>query len=214
MYLMEHKFELEQMRPAETFGLKRKNYALFLGRFSPEKNCHLLIEAFEQVNTSMQLVFAGGSSYTDEYVSSLRRHESDRIRFLPWLSGPTLEDILTGAALFVLPSDMEGMSLALLDAMGASVCVLASDVPENVELIADAGFTFRAGDVSDLREKLNLTLADATLREHMGRRGRERVRQHYLWDGVANQMSTLYCSLTGYAKPARALREKPAIRAA
>jgi glycosyltransferase involved in cell wall biosynthesis len=208
---MEHKFELEQMK---AFGLRRKNYALFLGRFSPEKNCHLLIEAFEQANTSMQLVLAGGSSYTDEYISSLRRHESHRIRFLPWLSGAALEDMLTGAALFVLPSDMEGMSLALLDAMAASVCVLASDVPENVELIADAGFTFRAGDVNDLREKLNLTLSDATLRERMGRRGGERVRQHYLWDGVANQMSALYCSLAGYPKPAPALQEKPIIRAA
>jgi glycosyltransferase involved in cell wall biosynthesis len=41
-----------------------------------------------------------------------------------------------------LPSDLEGLSLSLLDAMGAGVCVLASDTPENKEAIADTGFTF------------------------------------------------------------------------
>ena len=188
----EHKFVPEPMDGFEAFGLERKNYALFLGRFSPEKNCHLLIEAFEQLETPMQLVFAGGSSYTDDYVSTLRKHESNQIRFLPWLSGPALECVLTGAALFVLPSEMEGMSLALLDAMGAGICVLASNVPENMELIAETGFTFRAGDVSDLREKLRLILSDADLRERAGRRARERVRQNYSWDTVTAEMVRVY----------------------
>jgi glycosyltransferase involved in cell wall biosynthesis len=49
---------------------------------------------------------------------------------------------LTNAMLFVLPSDLEGLSLALLDAMGAGLCVLTSDVPENREAVEQAGFTF------------------------------------------------------------------------
>jgi glycosyltransferase involved in cell wall biosynthesis len=52
--------------------------------------------------------------------------------------------------LFVLPSDMERLSLALLEAMAAGVCVLTSDIPENVELVDGAGSTFRRGDVADL----------------------------------------------------------------
>jgi len=76
-------------------------------------------------------VLAGGSSHTEKYVAHLRAHESDQIKFLDSLSGDALEEVLTNAALFVLPSDLEGLSLALLDAMGAGGCVLASDVPEN-----------------------------------------------------------------------------------
>ncbi len=98
MSRMEQKFERDE-RPLQTLGLQPNHYALFLGRFSPEKNCHLLIEAFEQVDTSMKLVLAGGSSHTDEYVSSLRMHESARIRFLPWLSGRVLEEVLVNAAM-------------------------------------------------------------------------------------------------------------------
>jgi glycosyltransferase involved in cell wall biosynthesis len=124
-------------------GLSPGEYVLFLGRFSPEKNCHLLIEAFENLTTPLKLVLAGGSSHTDEYAASLRKHQGDKIKVLDWLSGDALEQVLTNAALFVLPSDLEGLSLALLDAMGAGICVLASDTPENQEAMGDAGFYFQ-----------------------------------------------------------------------
>lgn len=177
------------------FGLEADNYILFLGRFTPEKNCHLLIEAFEQLNTPMKLVLAGGSSHTDAYVAELRKHDSDRVKVLNWLAGDALEEVLTNAALFVLPSDMEGMSLALLDAMGAGLCVLTSDVPENVETIADAGFTFKAGDVRDLTKMLELVLSSATLRKNSGHRAQERIRENYLWETVAQQTSSVYEAL-------------------
>lgn len=80
------------LRPKHTpkrlgeWGLTPDNYVLYLGRLSPEKNCHLLIEAFEEIATGMRLVLAGGSSHSDEYVESLRRHESEQIRLLPWVS--------------------------------------------------------------------------------------------------------------------------------
>ena len=69
------------------WGLEPARYVLFLGRFSPEKGCHLLVEAFEQVNTDVKLVLAGASSYCDEYSRQLRGHASERIRILDWVSG-------------------------------------------------------------------------------------------------------------------------------
>jgi glycosyltransferase involved in cell wall biosynthesis len=176
-------------------GLAPSSYVLFLGGFSPEKNCHLLIEAFERTSTALKLVFAGGSSYTDDYVASLRRHESGRIMFLNWLSGDILADVITNAGLFVLPSDMEGMSLALLDAMGAGLCVLASDTPENCEVIQDVGFTFRRADVVDLQRMLELLLSEPELRDSTGIRAQTRVRQHYLWENVTQEIATIYSEM-------------------
>src|SRR5438132_8340894 len=127
---------------------------LFIGRCAPEKNCHLLIEAFKRIETDVKLVLAGVSSRSNDYITALHRHESDNIRFLDWVAGDALDDLLTNAMLFVLPSDLEGLSLALLEAMGAGLCTLASDIPENREVIGDAGFTFVPVDVSDLERIL------------------------------------------------------------
>jgi glycosyltransferase involved in cell wall biosynthesis len=176
-------------------GLTPDQYVLFLGRFSPEKNCDMLIEAFEQIDTSMKLVLAGGSSHTDDYVASLRSHERDKVRFVGWLSGDALAEVLTNAALFVLPSDMEGLSLALLDAMGAGVCVLASDTPENREVIGDAGFTFRRTDGKHLRQMMTMLIPAADLRSAAGKRAQQRVQQEYLWDDVTRQLERMYLEL-------------------
>lgn len=132
------------------WGLEPANYILFLGRFSPEKGCHLLVEAYEQLDTNVKLVMAGASSYCDDYSRELRTHASDRIRMLDSVSGEPLHELLTNAMIFVLPSDMEGLSLALLDAMGAGLCVLTSNVPENREAVDGVGFTFQRGDSFDL----------------------------------------------------------------
>jgi glycosyltransferase involved in cell wall biosynthesis len=181
------------------WDLSADNYVLFLGRFSREKNCHLLINAFENLDTGMKLVLAGGSSHSDSYVKSLRRHESDRIRFLPWVSGKDLEELLGNAALFVLPSDLEGLSLALLDAMAAGVCVLTSDIPENREVVEDAGFTFRRGDEADLQRMLNLLVGNPELRRKAAERGQERIQGQYRWPGIARSIEKAYYKLLGWS---------------
>ena len=195
-------------------GLEPDRYALFLGRFSPEKNCDLLIEAFEKLDTPMKLVLAGGSSHTDDYVGCLRQHQSERIRILDWVSGDALEELLTNAAIFVLPSDLEGLSLALLDAMGAGICVLASNAPENAEALGDAGFTFRSGSVDDLQRMLERLLQDPNLRENTGRRAQARVRQNYLWEDAAKGREAVYSSLLKLPQKKLASQAKAAGKAA
>jgi glycosyltransferase involved in cell wall biosynthesis len=180
------------------WNLQEDSYVLYLRRFSPEKNCHLLINAFETLNTSMKLVLAGGSSHTDAYVESLRRHESDQIRFLPWVSGSGLEELVTNAALFILPSELEGMSMALLDAMAAGVCVLTSDIPENNEVAEGAGFTFRSGDQTDLERMLDLLTHNPELRRQSSIREEQRIQGEYLWPEIARSIEKTYYDVLGW----------------
>ncbi len=179
------------------WGLEPGEYILFLGRFSPEKGCHLLIEAYEKLHTDIKLVMAGASSYCDEYSRQLRTHVSDRIKILDWVSGEAMDELLTNAMLFVLPSDLEGLSLALLDAMGAGLCVLSSDVPENREAVGDAGFTFRSGDVADLADRLRFLIANPAVREAAGLAAKRRVREHYRWPQIAAEIERVYFETIG-----------------
>jgi glycosyltransferase involved in cell wall biosynthesis len=193
------------------WGLEPDNYILFLGRFSPEKNCHLLIEAYEKLETRAKLVLAGGSSYTNAYVDELRKHQSEQVLFLNWVQGAALDELLTNAALFVLPSDLEGLSLALLDAMGAGVCVLTSDIPENREVIEGAGFTFQPGDANDLAHLLQRLLPDVRTRRLAGRNAQARVRERYLWPRIAAEIGRSYVELTA---PSGELQASAPVKAA
>ncbi len=194
------------------WGLGPQKYVLFLGRFSPEKGCHLLVNAFERIESDVKLVLAGASSYCDEYSRELRTHASDRIRMLNWVSGDTLDELLTNAMIFVLPSDLEGLSLALLDAMGAGLCVLTSDVPENREVVNGAGFTFERGNAGDLADRLQFLMANPAVREAAGKAARKRIEQEYQWQKIAEDIERAYFELRGWRLP-DLIEKKPVIRA-
>jgi glycosyltransferase involved in cell wall biosynthesis len=193
------------------WNLEAGNYVLFLGRFSPEKGCHLLVEAFEKLDSDMQLVMAGASSYCDDYSRELRAHATDRIRILDWVSGETLDELLTNAAIFVLPSDLEGLSLALLDAMGAGLCVLASDVPENREVVDGAGFTFQRGNVIDLSDQLRFLIQNPAIRQTAGKAAKNRIRDQYQWQMVASDIERAYFELLDWK--VKTVPKKPSTRA-
>ena len=195
------------------WGLEPGRYVLFLGRFSPEKGCHLLVEAFEHLNTDVKLVMAGASSYCDDYSRELQTHASDRIRILDWVSGEALDELLTNAMIFVLPSDLEGLSLALLDAMGAGLCVLTSDVPENREAVDGAGYTFHRGNAADLADRLRFLIANPAVREAAGKAARQRIEEQYQWRQVAVDIEKAYFQVMGWQLPP-ALARKPIARAA
>lgn len=180
------------------WGLDPGRYILFLGRFSPEKGCHLLLEAYERLDTDVKLVMAGAPSYCDDYSRRMLDHASERIKLLNWVSGDVLDELLTNAMIFVLPSDLEGLSLALLDAMGAGLCVLSSDVAENREAINDAGFTFRRGDVADLTDRLRFLIANPAVREAAGQAAKRRVRENYQWAKIVAEIERVYFETMGW----------------
>jgi glycosyltransferase involved in cell wall biosynthesis len=191
----------------QEFGLEAGRYILFMGRFSPEKNCDLLIRAFQAIETDLKLVLAGGSGYSDSYAAALRQQQSGRIRLLNWVAGAARDELLTNAMLFVMPSDLEGLSLALLEAMGAGVCVLSSDVPENRELVADAGFTFRAGDQYDLSRMLQTLISDDELRANAARKCQQRIAETYLWPDITRHIEDEYFRVMGWNRGANSTRQ-------
>lgn len=193
------------------WGVEPGRYVLFLGRFSPEKGCQLLVDAFEHIGGDVKLVMAGGASYTDAYTTQLLQRANERIRMLPWVSGEDLDELVTNAMLFVLPSDMEGLSLALLDAMGAGLCVLTSDVPENREATAGVGYTFQCGNVVDLSERLRFLIANPDIREAAGRAARKRVEEQYDWDQITKQIEKGYFDVLQLKLP-ETVSKKPSAR--
>lgn len=192
-------------------GIEPGNYLLYLGRFSPEKGCHLLVEAYERVNTGVKLVMAGAASYCDDYSRELRSHAGERIMMLDSVSGNDLDELLTNAMIFVLPSDLEGLSLALLDAMGAGLCVLASDLAENREAIEDAGFTFRRGDAAELADRLRFLIANPAVRKAAGQAAKRRVRDHYQWPEIATQIERVHFEMMGWPSAAISAKKPNAI---
>jgi glycosyltransferase involved in cell wall biosynthesis len=177
-------------------GLTADRYILFVGRLSEEKGCDQLLKAFLRAAPSgYQLVFAGGATYASDYERRLRSSASSDVRFLGWVDQDLLAELYSNCALFVLPSSIEGLSVALLEAMSYAAPVLVSDIPENIEVTGDTGAAFRMGNQEDLTNQISRLLSDTSSLRTMGERGRQRVREHFTWDATAREFERLYESI-------------------
>lgn len=179
---------------AEKYGLQKNGYFLFLARIVPEKGLHYLIEAFEQIDTDKKLVIAGGNSQAVEYMDQIHKMASkdDRIIMTDFVQGQILEELYSNAYAFVLPSDVEGMSLSLLEAMSYSNCCLVSDICENTEVTEDKALTFHKGDVSDLKRQLEYMLAHPEKVKEYADRSVDFICGKYNWDEVVDKTLQRY----------------------
>lgn len=133
----------------KSFNLVPGKYLLFLGRLVPEKRPELLVQAFQRLEKSgWKLVLAGGDSDTSKYISELLdlAEGNTDIVFAGELRGRFLAEMVRGAGIFVLPSDLEGLPLAMLEAMREGIPVVASNIPPHQQLIGrDRGIFLMRG---------------------------------------------------------------------
>jgi glycosyltransferase involved in cell wall biosynthesis len=175
-------------------GLCGDDYIFFAARFVPEKGAHYLIDAFKQIDTNKKLVLAGDGSYGDAYAQQLKAQAGERILFPGFVQGPLLEELLSNAYLYVLPSEIEGLSTGLLEAMSYGNCVLVSDIEENREVIGQAGCTFRSANVDDLKTKLCELLENDAIVKQYRLRAKEHISTHFDWETITDQVEALYKS--------------------
>lgn len=165
------------------FGLKKNEYALFVGRIVPEKGIHYLIDAFKQVQTDKKLVIAGAVDRKNKYADEIYKAAlgDRRIVMTGFVSGHVLEELYSNCSVFVLPSELEGMALSLLEALTYGAKCLVSDITENTGIADKYISFFNKGDVDDLRDKLECVLA-CDYPEETRRPQIEFVRKTYSWE--------------------------------
>ena len=168
------------------WGLEEGSYLLYLGRIVPEKRPELLLEAFRGLETKKYLVIAGGASDTSSYHAEIEALASrdQRVIMTGFVEGEALGELYSNAYCYVLPSDVEGMPMSLLEAMSYGRCCVTSDIPECSDVIADAGLTFRKGDCDSLRDVLSSLISNEGEARSLGLMARNRANESFGWDSV------------------------------
>jgi len=185
--------------PQEIFqlGLLPKRYILFASRLVREKGAHFLIPAFRRLQTACKLVIAGDVAGTDAYKQELLGlAEGDpRIVFPGYVEARLRDELFSHALIYVQPSIVEGLSIALLEAMSYGLCCLVSDITENLEAIGGNGISFHNEDVDDLEGKLRHLLTTDGLPDWIAANAMAHVREHYSWDRITDEFEGFYQAL-------------------
>lgn len=176
------------------FGLDKDGYLLFLGRIVPEKGIRYLIQAYKELHTDKKLVIAGGSSDTDHFIQEMQvlAAGNDRIIFTGFVAGQMLEELYSNAYLYLLPSDLEGMPLSLLEAMSYGNCCVVSDIAECAEVVEDKAVTFQKSNVQDLKEKLQKLCDDPATVQKYKNEAADFICGKYNWDEITQKTLAMY----------------------
>ena len=192
---------------AYKYGLHGQDYLLFLARLVPEKGVHTLLEAYQKSGLTVPLVIAGGSSHSSEYCQKIesmakkineeagRNRTEQKVILTGFVQGKELEELYSNAMLYILPSEIEGMPLSLLEAMSYGNLCLTSDIPENTDVTGNYGFSYETSDVEALTKKLTELRNNIDSLRNTEQYTRENIQRFilgkYNWDNVTKR--TLEC---------------------
>ncbi len=177
------------------FNLGDAQIVLFMGRLHTRKGVDVLIKAFKAIDLADSRLLIVGP---DDGMLPILKAFADgdrRIIFTGYLQGAERLGALAAGDVFALPATGEGQPMAALEAMAAGLPVVLSPGC-NLDEVAGvgAGYVVKA-EVDTFAEKLRLLLNDRDLRQTMGLRARQLVKESYTWDGIAEKLEDVYRSL-------------------
>lgn len=180
-------------------GLRRSGViVVFSGRMAPVKGLDILIEAWSMVirncsEATPRLLLAGDGPIKSKLVELVEKKRlNDSVTFLSWV--PEISEILNNADIYVQPSRQEGLPNSVLEAMAASLPVVATRVSGNIDLVVNRenGFLVDVGCAEELAKALCKLIGNPALRKVMGTHSRHIIEESYQLPTVLDKLSKAY----------------------
>lgn len=173
------------------FGLTSKHYIVSVSRLIRLKGIQYLIEAFKKIpNPDLKLAIVGDGEFQEE----LEKLAADdkRIIFTGNQGGKVLDQLYSNAKLFVQSSEMEGLSISLLEAMAHGLPCLISDILANHQASGLDALYFISKDSKNLEEKIKYALSNQEESDSLGAKAKKRANDLFNWHKITEQIIEIY----------------------
>jgi glycosyltransferase involved in cell wall biosynthesis len=192
----------ESIDMLKELGVHSKGYVLYVTRFEPENNPHILIDAFSKVTTEKRLIVVGDAPYSNAYKKILHETASrdPRVMLPGFIYGKGYRELLSHAYCYVQATEVGGTHPALIEAMGAGNCVIANETPENIEVLSDVGLVYKKNDADDLTSKIQMVLDNEHIVEDFRIKAAERIKEIYNCERITAQYHELFIKMNAQGK--------------
>ena len=180
------------------FNLEAKKYILYVSRLEPENNALGVIQAYNNLNTNLPLVVVGDAPYADSYKSKLRSAANKNVIFTGFQFGEKYRELRSNCLFYVQATEVGGTHPALVEAMAHGNCIIANDVPEHREVLADTGLYYKKNDFKNLSELMEALLNDSSKVIELGKKAKDRASKLYTWEKVSKAYQELFDGCTNF----------------
>jgi len=187
----------ESREELKTHGLSPGGYILYVSRFEPENNAHLVIRAYIASKIDDPLVMVGDAPYAEEYIRELKGlAEGENILFPGAIYGVGYRELLSHCLCYIHATEVGGTHPALIEAMGAGCLVLVNETVENREVVGEAGFLYPFNQVGSLAQSIRRISSRPEDYGSFREKAQQRVRDRYNWETVVNEYEAMFHELT------------------
>lgn len=170
-------------------------YILYVSRLEPENNALGVIQGYVASGVKLPLVVVGDAPYSDNYKASLRAAANQQVIFAGYQFGDGYRELRSHCTLYIQATEVGGTHPALVEAMAYGNCILANDVPEHREVLADCGEYYAFNDFDNLSVKLRKLAGNGELRESYSAKAQLRAKTKFSWEEVTEQYQRLFSSM-------------------
>ncbi len=184
-------------------GLSAGGYLLYVSRLEPENHAMTVIEGYRAAGglagLGLPLLVVGDAPYASEYKQRLGdlATRTPGVRLTGYIFGDGYVELQSNACLYIQATAVGGTHPALVEAMGRGAAIVANDVPEHHEVLADAGAYYERNDPEALGAVLVRLVPDRDERERLGRAARARAMAEFSWGSVTDRYERLFDRMRG-----------------
>lgn len=179
--------EIETLEEGEEilreYNLEPKKYFIYVARFEPENNPLMVVKAHAESKSNLPLVMVGDNRYNPAFVDQIKAAAGKNVIFTGYAFGSRYKQLLKNSLASVRAAEVGGISPAVIEAMGRSVCMIANDKPENREPIGDAGVFYKL-NVHDLAGHFRNLSQHPDKAVLFGKKAAQRAMILYSWDRI------------------------------
>ena len=164
-------------------------------RLIPLKGCHTLIDALKKINYQDTLVIAADKEQLPRYTEQLKKSaEGLKVKFIGYVSDlKVLNALIFRSKFFVFPSELEAMSMMLLEVGSVGTPMICSDIPQNTAVLENGQVLFfKSENANDLAEKIEWAIENETEMNSFAKNAKQIIEEKYLISRVAEKYNDLY----------------------
>lgn len=174
----------------------KEEYLFFAARrLIPLKGCHTLIAALKKINYQGTLVIAADIEQLPSYTQELKKSvEGVKVKFVGYVSDlKVLNALIARSKFFVFPSELEAMSMMLLEVGSVGTPMICSDIPQNTAVLESGQVLFfESKNADDLAEKIKWAFENETAMKGFAKNAKQVIEEKYLVSRVAEKYIDLY----------------------
>ncbi len=176
---------------------KRKDNGIidfvYVGRLSYDKGANILLDAFSKYhcdNPNSRLTLIGDGMIKHQIDNCV---DDNSLTWIGSIEHNRIPAILQRMDAFVIPQNIGGLGLSVIEAMSCGLPVITTSIGETSQLLGkDEGILVRPQSVSDIVDAMNVLGNDKKLRLSMGQKCRQKVENQYSWKNQIGQIEETY----------------------